>query len=333
MAKEVLGVAGAAVGFVVTGGSVQGALIGFNVGYSLGSYLDPGTIPHPGLNDAPIQTSRDGVPITLFWGLQYGHGNIVQKNPEEIVTDTEGGGKGQPDVETQSRFRTFAIGVGQSSIGPLAEITRIWENGRLVYDVRAEPAIPVEETEAYAENITIYLGDEAQLPDPELEAHWGADNTPAYRGLCYIVWNNYDLTDTGGAIPQFAFEVNASKDRTITSKPYPVEVIESMQTSAAPVSFGPAQTVVEGLQQTVAITGIDIAPLLVGYEIDPEGIEQTVVIDQILLQNALVDYELTEGIEQTVVITEILLAAGRVEYEYEIEGIEQTVAITDITLT
>lgn len=333
MAREALGVVGAAVGFVATGGSPQGALIGFNIGYGVGSYIDPVTIPHPGLNDAPIQTSRDGVPITLFWGLQYGHGNIIQKNPEVIVTDTERVGKGGgQEVETKRRFRTFAIGVGQSSIGPLAEITRIWENNKLVYDIRETPAIPEDETEAYAENLTIYYGDEGQLPDPELEAHWGADDTPAYRGLCYVVWNNYDLTDFGGAIPQYAFEVNGTRDHTITSKPYPVQVIEGIQVAGAPVSFGPAVTFIEGVEQTVAITSISIAAPLKTYSLT-EGVEFTVAITGVVLTSSLVEYSFTEGIEQTVAITDITLANFRVEYEYEPEGIQQTVAITGITLT
>lgn len=329
MAREALGVVGAAVGFVA--GGPQGALIGFNIGYGVGSYIDPVTIPHPGLNDAPIQTSRDGVPITLFWGLQYGHGNIIQKNPEVIVTDTERVGKGGgQEVETKRRFRTFAIGVGQSSIGPLAEITRIWENNRLVYDIRDEPAIPVEETEAYAENLTIYYGDEGQLPDPELEAHWGADDTPAYRGLCYVVWNNYDLTDFGGAIPQYAFEVNGSKDHTITSKPYPIESLEGLALTVGPGGFTWSPPI-EGLSLSVTPADSTLTTSLHSTSFT-EGLDLAVTPQNGALGVKLHSTSLTEGIDLAVVPQDGTLEVRLIQHDYEDEGVAVTVTPQNGTL-
>ncbi|MEJ8568270.1 hypothetical protein [Elongatibacter sediminis] len=333
MAREALAVTGAAIGFVASGGNPQGALVGFNIGYGVGSYVDPVTIKAPGLNDAPIQTSRDGVPITLFWGLQYGHGNIIQKNPEEIVTETERVGKGGgTEVESQRRFRTFAIGIGQGPYGSIHEVTRIWENNKLVYDVRDTPAISAEETAAYAEGITIYTGDESQLPDTELESHWGTDETPAYRGLAYIVFNNKDLTDFGGSIPQFAFEVNGSKDYTITSRPYPVEAVDGITFSVDDLNDREFNVPIEGIDQTVTVTSISIAAPLVEHTVPTEGIEQTVTVPDITLRTLLNEYDITEGIDQTVTVTDITLAIDLVEYTYEPEGIDQTVTVTNITL-
>ena len=325
MAREALGIAGAVVG-AYFGGPV-GASIGFSIGSAIGGYIDPIKIPAPSLNDAPIQTSRDGVPITLFWGLQYGHGNIIQKNPEEIVTTTERQGKGGPEVETTQRFRTFAIGVGQTTVGAISEITRIWENNRLVYDVRTVPAIPAAETAKYAEGITIYLGDESQLPDPELEAYWTAAETPAYRGLCYIVWNDKDLTDVGGAIPQFAFEVNGSRDATVTSKPYPIEAIDGIDVDPLPLNYGPIEWPLDPIDAGIALLSWDVRQLLIPYAWE-EGIDILTSLLTWDVRSLLNEYEYEpEGIDVGMAPQTWLIEPRLVTYTYEPEGVNVGMAL------
>lgn len=331
MAREALGVVGAAVGFVY--GGPAGAQIGFAIGSTVGGFIDgPDTIRAPGLSEAPIQTSRDGIPITNIWGLQYCHGNVLQKNPEEIVTTTERQGKGGgSEVETKQRFRTFAIGVCE---GPQAEITRIWENNRLVYDVRATPAIDAAETTAYAENITIYLGTEDQLPDPELEAHWTTDETPAYRGMVYIVWNNYDLTDFGGAIPQFAFEVNGSRDATVTSKPYPIEAIDGLQASATPVDSMTLQPPVDGLDATVTPQIGVLRVALDTYTYETEGLDATITPQSGVLRVGLHSYSYEpEGLDATVTPRDSVLRVALIQHTYETEGLDALVTPLGGSLT
>lgn len=335
--RDLLGVVGAGVGAFIgfpLGNPLLGAQIGFTVGSGVGQIVDPVTIKGPSLNDAPIQTSRDGVPITLFWGLQYGKGNILQKNPEVITTVTTSSGKGGgPETEQERRHRTFAIGIGNTTIGPIAEVTRIWENNQLVYDTRAVPAIPIAETNKYAEGITIYLGTEDQLPDPELESHWGIDETPAYRGLAYIVWNNKDLTDFGGAIPQFAFEVNGSKDATITSRPYPIEAIDAIQPTAGPAVGLVWSPPIEGLDPTVLPLDGSLTNPLVTYDYEEEGIDPTVVPLTGLLEDRLkeITYE-EEGIDPTVLPVTGLLEVRLITHDYEEEGIDATITPLDGSL-
>src|SRR5690606_16116750 len=111
---------------------------------------------------------------------------------------------GKPKVKTEHVYRTFAIRICE---GPIAGVLRVWEDDKLVYDVRPESPI-VAESQAWIANKTIYLGDEEQLPDPVLQAQVsGASDTPAYRGTAYIVVDSEDLTDRRGSIPQYRFEV------------------------------------------------------------------------------------------------------------------------------
>ena len=327
MAREALGIVGAAVGYWI--GGPAGAQIGFTVGSAIGGWVDPQTIRAPGLNEAPIQTSRDGVPIPIIRGLQYCHGNVIQKNPEEIVVTTERQGKaGGVEVETRQRFRTFAIGVCEA---PIAQITRIWENSRLVYDVREVPAIPVEETEAYAEKITIYLGGEDQLPDPELEAHWGAEDTPAYRGLCYIVWNNYDLTDTGGAIPQFAFEVNGSRDATITSRPYPIEALDAVDPTPDPLGWQELSIPLDGINASISLASWQINTLLNSYSYT-EGVDASIAPQSWLIETRLESYTWTEGVDAAITPLSWLIELRLVSYDYETEGVDVSIAALNWTV-
>ncbi len=224
MARQALGVAGGVIG-AYFGGPV-GAQIGFAIGSAIGGMVDPEKIQGPKLGEVPVQTGRDGVAIPYGWGIIHTAGNIIQKNPvvEIEVEESQGKGGGSKVVSTR-RLRTYAIGVCR---GPIAGILRIWENDKLVYDRRNQlgvgaVAIPVSETNTYAENITIYLGDEDQLPDPELEGNWGVGTTPAFRGLAYITWNNYDITDFGSVIPQYRFEVQVHAPAIVTSRIYPIE--------------------------------------------------------------------------------------------------------------
>ena len=81
--------------------------------------------------------------------------------------------------------------------GPIVGISRVWADGKLLIDCRttASPLIG-----------TLYYGTNTQGPDPTMEAHLGAGNVPAYRGLAYIVLSDFDLGIVG-RIPNFNFEV------------------------------------------------------------------------------------------------------------------------------
>ena len=60
------------------------------------------------------------------------------------------------------------------------------------------------------EGITVYYGTEDQLPDPVIEAVEGVGYTPAYRGLSYIVFENFNLTNYGNRIPNIEVELSSA---------------------------------------------------------------------------------------------------------------------------
>lgn len=207
MARQALGIAGAVVGGIF--GGPQGAMIGYTVGSAIGGIIDPPHFDGPKLADASVQTSRDGVPIPIVWGQHHVSGNIIQVNPIIETTKKVRTGKGGSTTTETTRTRTFAIGIGRGPTGPITGLLRVWENNKLIYDVRGVSQLSAADNAAFEASTNIYLGTEDQLPDPELEVHTGVGNTPAYRGLAYIVRPNYDITNFGSSIPQYRFEILA----------------------------------------------------------------------------------------------------------------------------
>src|SRR5690606_19573208 len=111
---------------------------------------------------------------------------------------------GKPKVKREHAYRTYAIRICE---GPIAGVLRVWEDDKLVYDVRPESPI-LAESQKWIANKTIYLGDEEQLPDPVLQAQVsGASDTPAYRGTAYLLVDPEGLRERRGPVPQYRFEV------------------------------------------------------------------------------------------------------------------------------
>ena len=85
--------------------------------------------------------------------------------------------------------------------GPIERIGRVWADGKLL--------------DLAGINFRLYRGDEAQLPDPKIEAVEGAGRVPAYRGLAYMVFDELDLGRFGNRIPQMNVEVFRAPPATL----------------------------------------------------------------------------------------------------------------------
>lgn len=116
-----------------------------------------------------------------------------------VTTEVSGGGKGgglSTVRRTETRFQykvTFAVALCE---GEISNIEKIWADNDLV------------NVGDYCTSHTLYKGDETQLPDPIIEAFEGINKTPAYRGMAYVVFEDFDITLFGNRIPNLSFEVN-----------------------------------------------------------------------------------------------------------------------------
>lgn len=215
MAALVLSIAGQAVGSAF---GPMGAMAGRLAGAIAGSYIDRALFPAetiqrtregPRLTELDVMASSEGAPIPRVYGRVRLSGQVIwaTKLEEVISTRSEttggggggkggggGGGGGGPAVTTTtttySYFGNVAVGLCE---GPIGHILRIWADGK-----------PLDLSGV---TYRTYNGEETQAPDPLIVAKEGAANTPAYRGLAYVVFERLPLANFGNRIPQLSFEV------------------------------------------------------------------------------------------------------------------------------
>lgn len=200
MARQVLPIVGAVVGAFF--GNPQ---LGWAIGAAIGNAVDPLVIKGPGLGDLAQQTSQEGGPRPIVFALSPPiAGNVIASGEPRVVKKKKSQGKGGPKVETESVFRTYAVGVCE---GPIGGFVRVWRNSMLVYDVTANSIVSDEDNAHFLERARFFTGTFEQNPSPDLETLFGVGETPAHRGTAYMVMADEDLTDLRGAIPQWTFQV------------------------------------------------------------------------------------------------------------------------------
>ena len=203
------------------------------VAYVMASMQKP--IQGATLGDIAAQTAKEGDPRLIVWGIVRPiGGNVIACSDPKNVTTSSGGKGGGGGQTTESVYRTYAIGICE---GPITGIRRVWRNNKLVYDARGNDW-GTTNNPIFLQKAKFYLGDFQQLPDPSLEAIFGVGNVPAHRGTCYMVMDNENLTELGGALPQFIFEVTKKEGSYLTSKPYVIEDSDNLYTTGNNVISG-----------------------------------------------------------------------------------------------
>lgn len=198
MGQLAYSVVGAAVGYYV--GGPTGAQYGWAIGGMVGSVIDPPKIPDgPRLDDLSVQVSTYGQHIARRFGTVRITGNVIWATPL-IETASESGGKGGSSQTTYSYSCSFAVALCE---GPATGVSRIWADGKLIYDIR--PSNTGNQIGFTATSFVVYPGTETQDVDPTIEAYMG--DTPAYRGLVYVVFTELQLARYGNRIPNLSFEV------------------------------------------------------------------------------------------------------------------------------
>jgi hypothetical protein len=207
MASIILSAAGAAVGSAIpVVGPIIGSVIGRAVGAAVGGVVDNaifgGTtrnVEGSRLSDLSVQVSTYGKTIPIIYGTARLAGNVIWatkiKETSTTTTTRSGGGKGGGGgAKTTSTNYSYSVSLAIAiCAGEINEVVRIWADAKLLDFSYGTPRV--------------YKGSEAQLPDPLIEAIEGVGNCPAYRGMAYIVLEDFPLADFGNRIPNFTFEV------------------------------------------------------------------------------------------------------------------------------
>jgi len=197
-------------------GNAVGGPIGQAIGATLGSAIDTALFSPsaklgegPRLNDLSVQVSTYGAAVPRLYGPENRvSGNVIWSSGLiETKDGGAGGGKGSGVRDTPVTY-TYSINVAVAlCAGPIAGIGRIWADGKLFREA--------DGTQKQAAAIRVYTGSETQTPDSVIQAAMGAANTPAYRGLAYVVIEGLQLADFGNRLPFFSFEVIAQNAATV----------------------------------------------------------------------------------------------------------------------
>ena len=184
-------------------GTLIGGPIGGAIGSLLGQQVDqrlfaPKGRQGPRLNDLSLQTSTYGQTIPKLFGTMRVAGSVIWATDLREERHRSGGGKGAPKTTTYSYSASFAVAL---SARPIRAVHRIWADGKLL---RGAAGDWKSET-----GFRLYPGDEEQAIDPLIASAEGGDGTPAYRGIAYALFEDFQLADYGNHIPSLTFEVEA----------------------------------------------------------------------------------------------------------------------------
>jgi hypothetical protein len=192
MATLALSVAGQFVGGAI-GGPI-GATIGRALGALAGSVVDQqlfGDKPAQQAGaDIRLQGSSEGGAVPRLYGWSRLAGNIIWATELEEIASEDSGAKGTQAAEEREIVASFAVGLCE---GEVSRLGRVWADGALLETDRL--------------NLRFYRGTESQAPDSLIEAVQGEGAAPAYRGLCYLVFERLPLGEFGNRIPNITVEL------------------------------------------------------------------------------------------------------------------------------
>lgn len=228
-AGPILGVVGAVIGGYA--GGPAGARWGWAIGSAVGGMysVSQQVIPGPKIGEVERQTSQEGGFRPIVYGRSHPiAGNVIADSEPKIVTKRESQGKGGPKVESESAYRTYAVGFCEGE----AKLLQAWRNGILVYDIE-DPSMAAENAK-FLEYATWYTGSFDQPASPDLEVIYGAGQAPFFRGTAYLSIHNEDVTDQRGAWSQWQVRVFRGAAKSYTTPPYPVHNVDGIQAGSWP---------------------------------------------------------------------------------------------------
>lgn len=147
----------------------------------------------PQLSDLTVQTSTYGAYVADVYGTVPVMGNVIWLENGEIkkTKHSSGGGKkGGLEVVSFTYSATFAVGLCR---GPITGVRRLWLGTTLVYDAGSDDDETIAASNQASQVFTLYLGTDTQQPDARMQATLGVANTPAYRGIAYLLFEDLQL--------------------------------------------------------------------------------------------------------------------------------------------
>lgn len=170
-------------------------------------------------------------------------------------------GKGGVKQETYTYTLSYAVFFCK---GPIYGVKWIKRNGKVVYTT--DPNAPLEDTQyaaKWAQRVNFHWGTRDQLPDSLIESYEGVGNVSGFPDMFYITVEDEDVTDNGGAPPNYEACVIANGIAYATTPPYPYIFRDAASTSSP--SMG--GEIVSLVKESTFVDAATISSMLIGGEI------------------------------------------------------------------
>ena len=286
------------------------------------------------ITDFSNTSASVGNPLPFIYGAVPVDGQVIWAPlpPKEHVSKKRQG-KGGVKQEVYTYTLSYAI---EFCRGPIVKFLWIKRNGKVVHTT--DPSAPIEDQEyaaKWAEKVSFYYGTTDQNPDSTIEAYEGSGNVSAFRRNAYIVVEDDDVTEGGGAVPTYEACVVAVGTLYLTSPLYPLEVIEGVEDASEVQRIGSMQAPADNMDDTSDLVGVELRQALTQYAMMPEGMNDDSDLQSVSLQDALVRYAMTpEGMNDDSTLQSIVLAQVLIRYQnYPPEGMNDDSDILGVSLT
>lgn len=186
MAQQILGHIGRSIGGAW--GGTLGRVLGSSIDRTVVNSLLPARQVGQRLDGLRLNQATDGAAMPIIFGRGRVAGTLIWTTAIKEHKQTKKATKNSPKQESFSYSISFALGLCE---GPIDGIGRLWADGQLL----SQSGL----------NMRLYKGSETQMPDALIEAVEG--HAPAYRGLAYLVFEDFDLSAFGNRLPNISVEV------------------------------------------------------------------------------------------------------------------------------
>ncbi|MCK1670317.1 phage tail protein [Bradyrhizobium sp. 150] len=143
-------------------------------------------------------------------------------------------------------------------------IQTMWANGTLFYDYDQGGLLQVANLDSVSQqflqaciaNIEVHTGTETQQKSATMVSYLGAANVPAYRGLRYIVFNDFPLIVSNNSVPNIAVEWRPTSGGLLNVSDEMTKLIEhvNLRSESSPVFGTPTVSDIDDLCYGLTVT-------------------------------------------------------------------------------
>jgi hypothetical protein len=179
--------------------------VGFAARFLLGFFKKPQKGTTNRLDSLKAPSSEYGKAIPKIYGIGRVTGNLIWAKDIIEVKKRKREGKGGPKYTAYTYYGTFDVLLAEGK----CNLRRLWLYGEIAYDTTKTDEKTLERNSKTAQYFTFYDGDRGggAFQDPTEVGRDGASLTPAYYGLCRIVFNGLPLDKYNNSFPPVSAEL------------------------------------------------------------------------------------------------------------------------------